>query len=179
MSPAGVEWYAEPLVFGASLSAIWFVLWPIVSAALAAFATHLLTRRRDKENFHLRLEEEAKIASRQIRRERLLDAYRALDASEPQRTNFKSIAPDSEEMALLAKRRAAALSEVNLFGNEQLAGELDVMFEQGNAYDTSRIMNYLRDFLREEFGLEVTEARYRWAEVRIGVSNDNARSKGR
>ena len=165
MNPAEVAWYAKPILFGVSASEIWQVLGPLISAFVATIATYYLTRRRDQESFRLRLEEEAKIAARKVRRERLLAAYSALDASEPQRVSFKGV--ENHVYAELLKERAAALSDINLFGDEDLAKQLEVIIEQGSGYDTSILMNLLRDKLRKEYGLEPTEARYKWVEVTL------------
>jgi hypothetical protein len=113
----------------------------------------------------MRLNEEATVAARRVRRERLLEAYRRLDASEPQRTAFKGLA--YEEVVALLMGRVAAFSEVNLFGDELLCKQIDLMIEQGVDYDTSHLMNPLRDLLRLEYGLEMTTARYKWVDVKI------------
>ncbi len=157
---------------------IWTLLGPVVSAIGAALLTHALTRRRDRANVQLRLEEEAKIAARQIRRERLLDAYRALDASVPQRVQYKKVS--EKEHQELIKRRTAAFTDVNLFGDEELAKQIEEIIENGQESDTSKIMNLLRDKLREQFELERTEARYKWVEVKLvtsGLPNDNEHEK--
>ncbi len=137
---------------------------------------HYLTRRRDHANYQMRLEEEAKIAARLVRREHLLNAYRALDASEPQRLEFNEV--DPEEHRQLVKKRAAAFADLNLFGDESLAKQIEELLNQGPNYDTSQIMNLLRDKLREEFGLEPTAARYKWIDVWLDSAGHSVNDKG-
>jgi len=159
-----------------NLLELWALIGPVVSAVGAAILVHFLTRRRDQANYQMRLEEEAKIAARRVRREHLLNAYRALDASEPQRLEFKKVG--HEEHLQLVRERAAALADVNLFGDESLAEQLDKIIRQGPNYDTSQLMNLLRDKLREEFGLEPTSARYKWVEVRLDPAGHSDNDKG-
>ena len=168
MSGAEVPWYTLPIVFGASVSQIWTIAGPFLTAFIVAAVTHYSTRSRDYENFRLRLDEEARLASRRIRRERLLDAFRALDSSEPQRVNFLKLS--REAYSDLLQKRSAALSDINLFGDEELANAVDKIIEKGQEQDTSLIMNLLRDRLREEFGLEPTQARYKWVVVKLNES---------
>jgi hypothetical protein len=165
VSDLALAWYNLPIIWGLSAVQIWIAVGPFASGVLAALITHNLTRRRDQENHRLRLEEEARVAARRVRRERLLEAYRALDASEPQRVAFQELAPNA--YAELIKKMAAAYSDINLFGDEELAAAIDEIIARGSEYDTSIIMNLLRDRLRVEYGLEPTRARYKWVEVKL------------
>ena len=97
-----------------------------------------------------------------------MDAFRALDSSEPQRVNFLKLS--REAYSDLLQKRSAALSDINLFGDEELANAVDKIIEKGQEQDTSLIMNLLRDRLREEFGLEPTQARYKWVVVKLNES---------
>ena len=117
----------------------------------------------------MRLDYEAEVAARQVRRERLLDAYRTLDASEPQRMEYLNNNEDTklsfEEFSELVRERGTALGDVLLFGDEELAGQIQRIIDEGGEYDTGTLMNLLRDKLRAQYGIEETKARYKWVVV--------------
>lgn len=108
------------------------------------------------------------MAARKVRREALLKAYRHLDATEPQRISLllEHSVIDQEQYTNLLKLRTEAFTELVLFGDEFLAGQADRMLMAGDHYDTSLLMNGLRDRLRSEYGLEPIMTKYKWLEIR-------------
>lgn len=156
---------------------LWAVVGPFVSAVIAAILTHFFAAYRDKKNFQFRLDEEAKIAARKARRDYLLKAYRQLDSTEPERTSYliQHEIITAEEYSDLLKMRSAAFTELNLFGDEFLSAQIDKSLEEKDKYDTSILMNRLRSLLREEYGLAMTKANYKWLEIRM-IKSDIERS---
>ncbi|MCV2882857.1 hypothetical protein [Actibacterium sp. XHP0104] len=159
-----MSWFDTPIILGFSAAQAWVFVAPLLAGFVAAIITHWLGIKRDKRNHRIQLEFEEKVAARQVRRDVLLGAYRKLDASEPQRLNHRNVSFD--EAKHLLRQRAEAFADLNLFGNEELASQLEKLLEQSsNSYDTSIVMNSLRDALRKEFGLELTATRYKWLEI--------------
>ncbi len=117
----------------------------------------------------MQLDYEAEIAARQARREYLLEAYRTLDATEPKRLEYLANNEHEklsfEEFSKIIRKRGPAFGDVLLFGDEELAGHIYRIIEEGGDVNSDALMNLLRDKLRAQFGIERTVARYQWVEI--------------
>ncbi|MFQ3184347.1 MAG: hypothetical protein ACI9RO_001679 [Alteromonas macleodii] len=141
----------------------------LAAGMLAALVTQWVARQNRHQTERNR-DYEAEMASRLIRREKLLDAFRVLDASEPQRCETQKLSND--EMLKLKRTRSAAFADIGLFGDESLIHLLDQSIQEGISFDTSILMRRLRDFLRELYSLEPTDVCYQWFKIQLPLKTD-------
>ena len=88
------------------------------------------------------------------------------------RAKIGEIELGSEEHLKLLFERSEAVGVVKLFGDENLCQQIDRIVEVGEMANTAEFMNDLRDRVRDDYGLEPTESRYKWIEFR---PRENAR----
>jgi hypothetical protein len=133
---------------------------------LASLVTQWLARQ-NRHQTEENCDYKAEIAFRLIRRKKFLDAFRALDASEPQRYKAKKLSND--EMLKLKQTRSAAFADIDLFSDESLIHLLDQSIQEGTSCDTSVLMRRLRDFLRELYSLEPTDVFYQRFKIQLSL----------
>lgn len=155
------------LLFGLTAWEVWTLIGPLVSAILAAVLALLLHRSKAQADHRLSLDYEAEIASRNVRREKLLMAYEWIDAAEPGRLQLLSLPPD--EAFERTKLAGKGMGLVKLFGSEQLSIGVDQYIEMLNgngSFNSDEFMNLFRDELREGYGLGKTNSRYKWLDFK-------------
>lgn len=158
-------WFDGPLIFGLSALQLWLFAGPILSGFIGALAAHWLNARRDRMNHALKLDYESAVAAREVRRDKLLQAYELIDKACPSRRAILDL-DAADELALMQDfDRGIAL--VKLFGDKALNGEIDLLIGalaegRGPLFNERTFMNHLPDRLRSEYGLDLTRSRYGW-----------------
>ena len=173
-----IEWLNEPRFLGFSIAQLWIFLSPILAAFFGAVLVHILGGRRSLADHKLTLDYESEVAARQVRREKLLQAYEWIDNAEPSRLDFLKLDPDErfERTKLFAKGMAL----VKLFGSEALCSKVDEYIEMLNGsrdFNFDDLMNALRDELRHRYGLEPTKSKYKWVDFRKVTMRESGEDK--